>query len=133
MPRRTKILPLAEEFQVSYHQLRGRIHGRTSPKKRISTAKALNEDQEEALLLWINILDNDGAPPNAKRIQECANAILLHGDPTRLKPLNKNWVYTFLRRIPPRTKLNWITQKPKGRKRMEAEDISLLTAWYERV
>lgn len=75
-----KILPLAAEFQVSYHQLRGRIHGRTSPKNRISTTKALNEDQEEALLLWINILDDASAPPNSKRIQECANAILFRGD-----------------------------------------------------
>jgi hypothetical protein len=127
-----KILPLAAELPVSYHQLRGRIHGRISPKSRISTTKALNEDQEEALLLWINILDDAGAPPNSKRIQECANAILFRGDPTRLKPLNKNWVYAFLRRIPPRTKLNWIVQKPKERRRIEAEDISLLTAWYER-
>lgn len=68
-----KILSLAAEFLISYHPLHGPIHGRTSPKNRISTTIALNEDQEEALLSWIDILDDAGAPPNSKRINESAN------------------------------------------------------------
>jgi hypothetical protein len=57
--------------------------------------------------------------------------MLVSRDPSRTTPLNKNWVYHFLRRIPQRI-LNWIIQKPKELKRMAAEDISLITAWYDR-
>ncbi|KAJ9473804.1 hypothetical protein VN97_g13276, partial [Penicillium thymicola] len=58
--------------------------------------------------------------------------MILREDASR-SPVDKNWVYRFLKRIPPLHNLHFIKQKPKEKKRMEAEDISYLTAWYKRL
>lgn len=84
------------------------------------------------MIRWINTIDDGNAPPIAEEIEEAANHMLRERDPTHSKPLGRNWVYRFLKRIPPRNKLNWIVQKPKEKRRIDAENIGMLTTWYDR-
>ena len=44
-------------------------------------------------------------------------------------PLNKMWVYYFIKRLP--DGFHWVKQKPAEEERIEAEDISVLQAWYD--
>ncbi|CRL31135.1 transcriptional regulator family: Centromere protein B, DNA-binding region [Penicillium roqueforti] len=125
------IKQLALEFNVSYDTLRRRVRGAGPRTARIPTNRALNAEQEKALHTWIVTLDNAYSPPTAAMVEQCANAILQRSDPTR-SPLSKNWVYNFLNRIPKRLDLKFVTQKPKERSRMQAEDISCILIWYER-
>ena len=41
------------------------------------------------------------------------------------------WVYNFIKRLP--EGFSWVKQKPAERERVEAEDISILPAWYDRL
>ena len=41
------------------------------------------------------------------------------------------WVYDFIKRLP--NSFHWVKQKPAERERIEAEDISILQAWYDRL
>ena len=104
------IKALAREFDVSYGQLYGRIKGRVSPKGHTGPNRALDPEQEAALIHWITLLDNAHASPTALMVQQCANQILHRRDLQR-PLLNKNWVYHFIRRLPPH--LGFIKQKPK--------------------
>jgi hypothetical protein len=90
------IKALAREFDVPYGQLRGRINGRVSRNARPCPNKALDPEQEAALINWITLLDNAHASPTALMVQQCANQILHRRDPQR-PLLNKNWVYHFIR------------------------------------
>ncbi|KAJ9482817.1 hypothetical protein VN97_g10602 [Penicillium thymicola] len=130
--KKPKIAPLAREFGVPYSLLYNRVHGRGSRSTRCATNSILNSDQEQALISWIIILDDACSPPTAKMIEGCANSMILREDASR-SPVDKNWVYRFLKRIPPLHNLHFIKQKPKEKKRMEAEDISYLTTWYQRL
>ena len=94
------IKALAREFDVPYGRLYGRIKGRVSRNTRPSPSRALNQEQEAALIHWITLLDNAHASPATLMVQQCANQILHRHDPER-PLLNKNWVYKFLKRLPP--------------------------------
>lgn len=52
------IAKLAREFNVPYQLLRGRINGAKSQKGRTGTHKALDAEQEEAVIQWMRTLDN---------------------------------------------------------------------------
>ena len=41
------------------------------------------------------------------------------------------WAYNFIKRLP--DGFYWVKQKPAERERVEAEDISILQAWYDRL
>jgi hypothetical protein len=124
------IKALAREFDVPYGRLRARINGRASRNTRPGPNRALDSEQEAALIHWITLLDNAYASPTALMVLQCANRIIHRRDPQR-PSLNKNWAYKFIKRLPPH--LGLIKQKPKEGNRMAAEDLGLLTSWYERL
>ena len=71
-----KIAPLAREFGVSYSQLFGRVHGRTSRSARPGPNKALDKSQEQALMDWVALLDDANASLTAQEVEATANEIL---------------------------------------------------------
>jgi hypothetical protein len=71
-----KIAPLAREYEISYPTLYHRIHSRKSKSTREAFNKALNQEQETALKLWIQRLDDAGCSSTLDMIKHCANAIL---------------------------------------------------------
>ncbi|EED15732.1 hypothetical protein TSTA_051690, partial [Talaromyces stipitatus ATCC 10500] len=94
----------SREYGVSRKKLSRRWHGLPSPSRstRPPTRRLLSLDQEKALILWIDYLDNIGAPPTNQQIEESANYLLGkdfrgQGEP----PLaGKNWVHDFIKRLP---------------------------------
>jgi hypothetical protein len=64
-------------------------------------------------------------------VEASANAIIRSGSETNGAPVGKVWVYDFIKRLP--DGLFWVKQKPAERERIEAEDISILQAWYGRL
>jgi hypothetical protein len=132
--KKPNISALAREFDVSYYQLRNRIHGRIARNSRTPTHKTLDNSQEKAVIRWIRLLDNLHAPPTIRMIEQCANQILRRnwdenaGDAPRV---SHNWAYRFTQRLPSEFQL--IKQRPIDKKRLQSEDISLLTAWFERL
>ena len=70
------IKALAREFDVPYGRLRARINGRASRNTRPGPNRALDSEQEAALINWITLLDNAHASPTALMVQQCANQIL---------------------------------------------------------
>ena len=128
------ISALAREFDVSAQRLRARFHGRQSRSTRHPSTNRLDESQEAALIRWIDTLDAIHAPPTAGMVEGSANAMIRGvaapgeqlGD-----PVGKMWAYNFIKRLP--DGFNWVKQKPAERERIEAEDISILQAWYDRL
>ena len=96
MSNKPNIKALAREFDVPYGQLRGRINGRVSRNARPCPNKALDPEQEAALINWITLLDNAHASPTALMVLQCANQIIHRHDPQR-PSLNKNWAYVFMK------------------------------------
>ena len=83
------IKALAREFDVSYGQLYGRMKGRVSPKGHTGPNRALDLEQEAALIYWITLLDNAQASPTALMVLQCANQII-HQHDLQWPSLNKN-------------------------------------------
>jgi hypothetical protein len=75
------IKALAREFDVSYGQLYGRIKGCVSPKGHTGPNRALDPEQEAALIYWITLLDNAHASPTALMVLQYANQIIHRHNP----------------------------------------------------
>ncbi|KAJ5131285.1 uncharacterized protein N7515_007324 [Penicillium bovifimosum] len=110
------ITKLAREYNIPYNPLKGRIRGRTSRSQRTGPNKALLPDQEQALMHWIDTLNQANSPPTADMIQACANEISRRKDPART--FGRNWAYRFIKRLP--ATYNYIKQKPMEKDRLEA-------------
>src|SRR3954452_8088336 len=70
-----KIKPLARQFGVDYQRLRRRVLGGTSQLNRRPAHKRLTEDQERAIILWMNDLDDRGIPPSVRMIKNYAERV----------------------------------------------------------
>jgi hypothetical protein len=125
------IAALAREYDVSAHRLRARYKGRASRTTRHMAYKRLDDEQEAALIGWIRRLDDLHIPPTAGMVVASANALLRRQN-SAATPLGKDWVYHFVNKRLPKD-LNWVHQKPADQDRITAEDIGVLTAWYERL
>jgi hypothetical protein len=109
--------------------LKRRIDGSTSRKDRAGPNKALEPEQEKALILWIDTLDQAYSPPSASQVRTCALEIIQRHDPSRT--LGRNWGYNFIGRLPPRFK--HLNQKPIEKARYAPVDAGFLTTWYDRL
>ncbi|EED11477.1 conserved hypothetical protein [Talaromyces stipitatus ATCC 10500] len=83
-------------------KLSRRWHGLPSRSTRPPTRRLLSLDQEKALILWIEYLDNIGAPPTNQQIEESANYLLGKdfSGPGEAPRAGKNWVHDFIKRLP---------------------------------
>jgi hypothetical protein len=97
----------ADHYRVSYSKLRGRKNGRPALSGRPTTNNALNSKQEDALISWIELLNNCYTPPTAKDIESAANRLLKMAGSERV--VGPMYSYRLIRRLPPHIKL--ITQK----------------------
>jgi hypothetical protein len=79
---------IAKQFNISHGVLRGRINGRQPRDKRTAPNKALHTEQEKALVLWIDTLDQAYSPLSTAQIQCTALQIIRRHDPART--LGKN-------------------------------------------
>ncbi|KAG0158450.1 hypothetical protein PDIDSM_5964 [Penicillium digitatum] len=79
------IAQLAREFDVPYHRLRARIHGRQSYTDRATITRSLNSIQEKALTSWVQSLDSAYTSPTAEMVEGAANAILKKADEDRVE------------------------------------------------
>ena len=70
-----KIKPLARQFSVDYQRLRRRVLGSTSQLNQRPPNKRLSEDQERAIKLWIDDLDDRGLPPSIHMIKNYAERV----------------------------------------------------------
>lgn len=125
------IAALARQFDVSASRLRARYKGRPSRSTRQMAYKRLDDEQEASLVGWVRRLDDLAVPPTAGMVVVSANALLRRYNPAA-KPLGKDWVYDFVNQRLPKD-LNWVHQKPADQDRITAQDIGILTAWYERL
>ena len=100
------ISKLAREFDVPYHRLRARIHGRQSHADRAKATRSLDSIQEKALTSWIQTLDSAHISSTPKMIEEAANRMLKNAGEDRV--VGHSWVYRFIARHPD---LNYILQK----------------------
>src|SRR3954451_7705660 len=76
-----KIARLAREFDVDYHRLRRRLQGSASQLNRRPAHKRLTDDQERAVTLWIDDLDDRGIPPTVRMIKNYAEKVLQNMHP----------------------------------------------------
>ena len=93
----------ADYHRVSYSKLRGRKIGRTSLSDRPTTNNALNSNQENALISWIELLNSCYTPLTAKDIENAANRLLKIAGSERVVGLM--YSYRLIRRLPPHIKL----------------------------
>jgi hypothetical protein len=112
---------------VSYSKLRGRKNRRTSLSDRPTTNNALDSNQENALISWLELLNSCYTPPTAKDIEFAANRLLKIAGSERV--VSSMYSYRLIRRLPPHIKL--ITQKPKESLRIQAEDPGVISHWYD--
>ena len=119
----------ADHYRVSYSKLRGRKNGQTSLSDRPTTNNALNSNQENALISWIELLNSCYTPPTAKDIEIAANRLLKIAGSERV--VSSMYSYRLIQRLPPHIKL--ITQKPKESLRIQAEDPGVISYWYDRL
>jgi hypothetical protein len=113
---------LAREFEVPYHLLRARMQGQPSKFDRAKNSRTLDPIQEQEMLSYIDSLDNSYTSPTPELIEKAANRLLKKAGSDRL--VGHNWAYRFLKRLSPR--FNYLTQKPKGKSRIDSEHFSAL-------
>jgi hypothetical protein len=75
--------------------LRGRLNGCQYQIKKCGHNHRLSPTQEESLVEWILSRDLRGVPPRPAHIEEMANLLLQADNPSRFKPIGKNWVSTI--------------------------------------
>ncbi|EEA21265.1 hypothetical protein TMatcc_009330 [Talaromyces marneffei ATCC 18224] len=128
-----KIAHLAREFNVDYHRLRRRTLGSASQLNRRPAHKRLTDDQESAIIIWIDDLDDRGRPPTVHMIRNYAENVLQNMHPNAANPpkLGDRWVHRFLKRLPPAYKIQ--KQKTIDPKRHLAEDPNIIQAWFDRL
>ncbi|KAF3406894.1 hypothetical protein DPV78_001412 [Talaromyces pinophilus] len=121
---------LAREFGVSRHKLSRRLKGTPSRSTRPPTNRLLSDDQEKAIIHWIQYLDDMNASPTALQIEASANYLLKKDFAGSGKPrvASKNWIYGFMERLPPR--FVRVKQKPQERERTAAEHYGEIERWY---
>jgi transposase-like protein len=124
-----KLAAIARQYGVDRNTLRRRINGSKSRNQRDGPNKALEPDQEKAVILWIDTLDAAYSPPSASQIRSCAQQIVRRYDPSRT--LGKNWGYDFIGRLPPRFK--HLNQKPMEKARYAPVEPGILVSWYDRL
>jgi hypothetical protein len=93
----------AREFEIPITRLRARWNGRRSKCDVPGPNKRLSEDQELAVCLYLDRLDDIGTCARKKMVTSCANAILAdaHEDPNTEPPLvGPRWTKRFLDRHP---------------------------------
>jgi transposase len=104
--KKPNIAAIARQFGISRHTLYGRIQGRRDRNSAAAPNRKLNPIQEKTLINWILSLNRAFIYPYPELIQDNANR-LLKSD----QELGHNWVYRFIKRLPPQ--FNYVTQKPK--------------------
>ncbi|EED11943.1 conserved hypothetical protein [Talaromyces stipitatus ATCC 10500] len=121
---------LSREYGVSRKKLSRRWHGLPSRSTRPPTRRLLSLDQEKALILWIEYLDNIGAPPTNQQIEESANYLLGKdfSGPGEAPRAGKNWVHDFIKRLP--KQYVRIVQKPQEKERTVAEHYGEIERWF---
>ncbi|KAI9037539.1 uncharacterized protein KD926_000259 [Aspergillus affinis] len=126
------IAKVARDFDVPYRTLHGRASENRSPRTaRIPQNKTLNEYQEEALKRRIIRMDDLYLPITISMVEEMANRTLQRtGSDQRV---STTWAYRFNQRLPDHLKLEKVVQKPKEKKRLDAEDVGLLQFWYDQL
>ena len=148
----SNIFALAREFGLPYQRLRGRVNGREILKQRRHFPKALNEEQEAALIQWIRRSDSVGISPTYRMVEQSANEILARTDEvsaekparTPLKPgpkrlskppriVGKKWVYRFIQRLPEDLCTCITTQKPVEKARFDVAELGVIIYWYDRL
>jgi hypothetical protein len=128
--KKPNISALAREFDVPRRRLHERVKGRPPKTAHIACNKALDDQQEKAIIRWIRQLDSLHSPPTPKMIECCANQILQRNASSNPAPrVGGNWVYRFIQRLP--DDLHLIKQKPIEKDRLGAEDIGILTHWFD--
>ena len=81
-------------FHTGSYMVESRVA--SSPKVRHGPNRALDPEQEAALIHWITLLDNAYVSPTALMVLQCANQIIYWHNLQRLS-LNKNWAYEFIK------------------------------------
>ena len=123
---------IAKEFHVPEERLRSRLNGHP-PKSAVRGLhnRALKPDQDLALRLYLQKLDEMGAQARRHMIQRTANTILRQSGPLAIlqKPLDSQWAKRWLDRQPDFYK---IRRKPIAAARKNAEDMELLQAHFQR-
>ena len=109
---------LERDYGVSRRKLSRAWNGLPSRSTRAPTNRLLSPDQEKALFLWLEYLDNIGAPPTNEQIEESANYLLRKdfAGPREPPRAGKTWIYDFLDRL--LEKYVRIVQNPRERERM---------------
>lgn len=120
------IAPLAREFDVPYQRLRARIQGRGNKNNTANICHALNPIQEKALIAWINSLHAAYIYPTPNLIERSANMILQRAGADRI--VGHNWVYRFIKRLPP--DIAFIKPKIAEKQRVESEEYGPLLLWF---
>jgi hypothetical protein len=67
---------LSRKYGVSRKKLSRRWNGLPSRSTRAPTNRILSLDQEKAIFLWLEYLDNIGASPTSEQIEASANYLL---------------------------------------------------------
>lgn len=130
MEKRPNLGQIARDFDVPYQRLRARFHGRASKHSPKTYQQRLDPIQEQAIVRWWQFLDHYGRRPTHRDIEAAANRMVTRrGEP----PVNKMWIYDFEKRCLPASTTKITTKRPFSKRRIEAEDIGLLSIWFDRL
>jgi hypothetical protein len=121
---------LERDYGVSRRKLCRAWNGRPSRSTRAPTNRLLSPDQEKALFMWLEYLDNIGAASTNAQIERSANYLLSKdftgpGEPPRAR---KTWIYDFLDRLP--EQYVRIVQQPQERERTASEHYGEVERWF---
>ena len=122
--KKPNICALARGFNVPYSRLYGCFNGQPSQSERPPTNSALDRNQEQALICWIQQLDDLYIPPTPKLVEQQASEILQHQTDASQSVsniyiyLSKMWAYQFIQQLP--NDFSFTKQKPIDKKRIDA-------------
>lgn len=108
---------LAREFGITRGRLRSRVAGHQPHTTRIQPNKALNPMQEKALVSWVYALRDSHTLNTPELIERSANRLLKDAGSDR--QVGRNWVYRFIKRLPP--DIPFVSLKPAEKARLESE------------
>lgn len=117
---------LAREFGITRNRLRSRVAGHQPHATKSQPNKALNPIQEKASISWIQSLRHAHTFNTPELIERSANRLLKDAGSDR--QVGPNWVYRFIKRLPP--DIPFVSLKPAEKARFESENYGQLNLWF---
>ena len=125
------ILTVARVHGLNDKTLGNHYHGRTKFHSQAhNMQQSLNKEEEEVVVRWINVMDDQGTPPRRRHVRDMVEFLINQGNLSDSAALGKHWTDRFLKRHPD---IAHKVARPINKDRALAQEPARLESFFNRL